>query len=73
VPFPSRFTPGTFNLIQDTALDGWRFARERRAQEDARRLAAAAQSEMVMAPAPPMRLPDRRRRLPSVRLGKIAA
>ena len=76
LPIPQHefgFTPGTFNLIQDTALDGWRLAREGLAREDARRRAEAAQPEMVLTPAPPMRLPSRRRRLPSARRSNITA
>jgi hypothetical protein len=44
------FTPATFNLIQDFALDGWRVAREHKDSEQVRRQAEANQSEIIMAP-----------------------
>ena len=37
------FTPGTFNLIQDTGLDGDRISREQAEADRARRAAEAAQ------------------------------
>jgi hypothetical protein len=37
------FTPDTFNLIQETGVDGDRIARERDAADRARRMAEAAQ------------------------------
>jgi hypothetical protein len=38
------FTPDTFNLIQETGLDGDRITRERADADRARRLAEAAQA-----------------------------
>ena len=46
LPIPQHefgFTPDTFRLMQDTAADGERIARERAEAEQARRLADSAQ------------------------------
>jgi hypothetical protein len=40
------FTPHTFNLIQDTAPDSERIARERAEADEARRVALAAQAPL---------------------------
>jgi hypothetical protein len=40
------FTPDTFNLIQDTAPDGERIARERAEADEARRVSASAQAPL---------------------------
>ena len=40
------FTPDTFNLIQDTAADGEKIARERDAIDEARRRAERAQARL---------------------------
>ena len=40
------FTPDTFNLIQDTAPDGERIARERAEADKARALAEQAQARL---------------------------
>ena len=47
LPIPQNefgFTPDTFNLIQDTATDGERIARERAEAEKARAVAEQAQA-----------------------------
>jgi hypothetical protein len=41
------FAADSFNLIQDTAVDGDRIARERAEAEQARDLAAQAQSRLI--------------------------
>ena len=49
LPIPQHefgFTPQAFNLIQDSALDGWRVSSERAVSEEARRQAEAAQTEI---------------------------
>ena len=49
LPIPQHefgFTPQAFNLIQDTALDGWRVTHERQTSEEARRQAEAAQPQI---------------------------
>jgi len=49
LPIPQHefgFTPEAFNLIQDTALDGWRIAQERATSEEARQQAEAAQPQI---------------------------
>ena len=51
LPIPQQefgFTPDTFNLIQDTTVDGWRISRDRGEVEKARRRAMAAQTEIQM-------------------------
>jgi hypothetical protein len=51
LPIPQHefgFTPQTFNLIQDTTIDGERISRERAVNENARRQAEAAQREIPM-------------------------
>jgi hypothetical protein len=45
------FTPDTFNLAQDTTVDGERIAREREQAEQARTLADNAQARLFPAPA----------------------
>ena len=40
------FTPGTFNLIQDTGLDGERISRELAEADRARRAAESAQARL---------------------------
>jgi len=42
------FTPGTFNLIAETGLDGERITRERGEADHARRLADAAQAAFTV-------------------------
>jgi hypothetical protein len=67
LPIPQHefgYAPEVFNLIQDTALDGWRLGRERMASEQARRLAEAAQPEMSLASPPATQSSARRRGLP---------
>lgn len=49
LPIPQHefgFAPDTFNLIQDTATDGERIARERAESERARQLAEQAQARL---------------------------
>ena len=49
LPIPQHefgFTPDTFNLIQDTAPDGERIARERAEADKARALADQAQARL---------------------------
>ena len=49
LPIPQHefgFTPNTFNLIQDTAPDSERIARERAEADQARRAAATAQAPL---------------------------
>ena len=40
------FTPDTFNLIQESGIDGERIVRERAEADNARRLAEAAQAAL---------------------------
>ncbi len=40
------FTPDTFNLIQESGIDGERIAREHAEADDARRVARAAQAAL---------------------------
>ena len=42
------FTPGTFNLIAETGLDGERITRERGEADHARQLAEAAQAAFTV-------------------------
>ena len=49
LPIPQHefaFTPATFNLIQDTGLDGDRIASERAEADRARRAAESAQARL---------------------------
>ncbi len=46
------FTPNTFNLIQDSAQDGERIARERAEIDEARRRAQSAQARLPMQATP---------------------
>lgn len=49
LPIPQHefgFTPDTFNLMQETELDGERLARERAEADHARRMAEAAQAPL---------------------------
>ncbi len=49
LPIPQHefgFAPDTFNLFQETTLDGERIARERAQAEEARRQADAAQARL---------------------------
>jgi hypothetical protein len=53
LPIPQHefgFVPDTFTLIQDTALDGQRLARERAEADRARSLAEAAQAALFTPP-----------------------
>lgn len=53
LPIPQHefgFVPDTFGLIQDTALDGDRLARERNELEAARRASATAQRSLLSKP-----------------------
>jgi hypothetical protein len=53
LPIPQHefgFAPNTFNLIQDTAPDGERLARERAEADEARRVAASAQAPLFSTP-----------------------
>ena len=55
LPIPQHefgFTPDTFNLIQDTAEDCERIARERAESHETRHIAAGAQSRMFTAKEP---------------------
>jgi hypothetical protein len=49
LPLPQHefgFTPDTFNLIQESGIDGERLARERAEADNARRRAEAAQAAL---------------------------
>jgi hypothetical protein len=53
LPIPQHefgFTPDTFNLIQDIALDGERIARDRAELEQSKRLADAGQARLFPQP-----------------------
>ncbi len=53
LPIPQHefgFTPGTFNLIQDTGLDGDRISREQAEADRARRAAESAQARLFVSP-----------------------
>lgn len=49
------FVPDTFNLIQDTALDGDRISRERAEADRARHAAASRQARLFASPKLPMK------------------
>ena len=51
LPIPQHefgFTPATFNLIQDTGLDGDRISREQAEADRARRAAESAQARLFV-------------------------
>jgi hypothetical protein len=53
LPIPQHefgFTPATFNLIQDTALDGDRISRELAEADRARRAAESAHARLFVSP-----------------------
>jgi len=55
LPIPQHefgFAPATFNLIQDTALDGERISRELAEADRARRAAESAQARLFHSPNP---------------------